>query len=422
MIAGILFFPKIKIGKLSVDTYWVVALAGALSLVICGQNDFVSIGKKLAENSAVNPLKIVALFISMTILSVYLDEAGFFSYLAAKTLSKAKSNKKKLFLYLYIIVSVLTVFTSNDIIILSFTPFICYFSKNAKINPLPFLAAEFVAANTWSMALIIGNPTNIYLATANGINFLSYFKIMALPTLVAGVTAYAALRLLFNGQLKESLQPREVVEEIKDKPAVIFGVVMLAGCTVLLAIASYIGWEMWLIAVAFAAGVSIGSIIMSLLRKKSNVYLNNTLKRAPWQLIPFVVSMFVMIITLSDKGATQSIAAALGGGNAVEFKYGIAAFLAANVVNNIPMSVLFCEIIKSAPASVAVNAVYATVIGSNICAFFTPVGALAGIMFGNILSRHGIKFGYLKFLKLGLTVALPTLLLSLATLAAVLNI
>ena len=179
---------------------------------------------------------------------------------------------------------------------------------------------------------------------------------------------------------------------------------------------------MWLIAVAFAAGVSIGSIIMSLLRKKSNVYLNNTLKRAPWQLIPFVVSMFVMIITLSDKGATQSIAAALGGGNAVEFKYGIAAFLAANVVNNIPMSVLFCEIIKSAPASVAVNAVYATVIGSNICAFFTPVGALAGIMFGNILSRHGIKFGYLKFLKLGLTVALPTLLLSLATLAAVLNL
>ena len=132
MIAGILFFPKIKIGKLSVDTYWVVALAGALSLVICGQNDFVSIGKKLAENSAVNPLKIVALFISMTILSVYLDEAGFFSYLAAKTLSKAKSNKKKLFLYLYIIVSVLTVFTSNDIIILSFTPLYVTFPRMQK--------------------------------------------------------------------------------------------------------------------------------------------------------------------------------------------------------------------------------------------------------------------------------------------------
>lgn len=90
MIAGILFFPKIKIGKLSVDTYWVVALVGALSLVICGQNDFVSIGKKLAENSAVNPLKIVALFISMTILSVYLDEAGFFFVLSGKNVIQGK--------------------------------------------------------------------------------------------------------------------------------------------------------------------------------------------------------------------------------------------------------------------------------------------------------------------------------------------
>lgn len=78
MIAGILFFPKIKIGKLSVDTYWVVALVGALSLVICGQNDFVSIGKKLAENSAVNPLKIVALFISIRYFRCILTKQDFF--------------------------------------------------------------------------------------------------------------------------------------------------------------------------------------------------------------------------------------------------------------------------------------------------------------------------------------------------------
>lgn len=58
-------------------------------------------------------------------------------------------------------VAILTIFTSNDIVILTFTPFICYFSKNAKINPIPYLVAEF-AATTYSMMLIIGNPTNIY--------------------------------------------------------------------------------------------------------------------------------------------------------------------------------------------------------------------------------------------------------------------
>ena len=72
------------------------------------------------------------------------------------------------------LVSVLTVFTSNDIIVLTFTPFICHFAKSARIDPLPYLVSEFVAANTWSMALIIGNPTNIYLMSGTGISFLSY--------------------------------------------------------------------------------------------------------------------------------------------------------------------------------------------------------------------------------------------------------
>ena len=420
MIAGILFFPKIKLGKISLDSYWAIALLCALTLIICGQNDFASVGKKLIEDTAINPLKIVALFISMTMLSVFLDEAGFFSYLAAKTLSKAKSSKKKLFLYLYLIVSFLTVFTSNDIIVLSFTPFICYFAKNAKINPLPFLAAEFVAANTWSMALIIGNPTNVYLATANGIDFLSYLKVMALPTLSGGVTAYLALRLVFAKQLNQPFCPCEMQETLKDKPSVVFGIIMLVGCTVMLAIASYLGWEMWIIAVSFALAMSFGSIVMSLLRKRNNVCLKNTLKRAPWQLIPFVVSMFVMIITLADKGVTSAMADILGGGEMAELKYGASSFFVANLVNNIPMSVLYCEIIKCAPAADAISAVYASVIGSNLGAFFTPVGALAGIMFGNILSKHDIKFGYAQFIKLGITVALPTLAVSLAVLTLLL--
>ena len=72
----------------------------------------------------------------MTILSIYLDEFGFFRYLANIALLKARTSQRKLFVYLYVTVAVLTVFTSNDVIILSFTPFICYFAKNAKLRAL----------------------------------------------------------------------------------------------------------------------------------------------------------------------------------------------------------------------------------------------------------------------------------------------
>lgn len=77
------------------------------------------------------------LFLSMTFLSVFLDELGFFSFLAVKALEKSGTNQKKLFFYLYFTVSVLTVFTSNDVIILTFTPFICYFSKTPALTPFP---------------------------------------------------------------------------------------------------------------------------------------------------------------------------------------------------------------------------------------------------------------------------------------------
>ena len=198
MICAVLFFPKIKIGKLSLGSYWVVTLLGAAVLLLTGMVDFSTVGGALFANTAINPLKILVLFISMTVLSIFLDELGFFRYLASATLKKAGTSQMRLFLLLYVTVSVLTVFTSNDIIILSFTPFICYFAKNARISPMPYLAAEFVAANTWSMALIIGNPTNIYLATSADIGFVEYLTVMLLPTILGGTIAFVALFLLFR--------------------------------------------------------------------------------------------------------------------------------------------------------------------------------------------------------------------------------
>ena len=144
MILGVLFFPKLKIGKIQLGSYWVVALTGAVLMLLTKQADVDTVFQSIIRDDAINPLKILVLFISMTILSIYLDELGFFRYLANKTLQRAGKNQTKLFIYLYLIVSVLTVFTSNDVIILSFTPFICYFAKNAKINAIPYLAAEFL--------------------------------------------------------------------------------------------------------------------------------------------------------------------------------------------------------------------------------------------------------------------------------------
>lgn len=412
MILSVLFFPKIRLGPLRMGSYWVVALVGAALLLATGRVPLSTVWDALISDTAINPLKILILFISMTILSIYLDELGFFRFLANKTLKRAGKNQVKLFIYLYLIVSVLTVFTSNDVIILSFTPFICYFARNAKINAIPYLAAEFVAANTWSMALIIGNPTNIYLGTSYGIGFVEYVQTMWLPTLGAGITAFVMLYFISRKKLNRPIHGEAERVVIKDKLSLWVGIFHLAVCTVMLALSSYIGVEMWLVAALAVLSLVFWCLLIDLFRRHIPDELVACAMRAPWQLIPFVVSMFVMTIVLSEQGVTAAIGRFLGSQYAA-MKYGFASFLTANVVNNIPMSVLFCSIMQSCDPASLHDAVYATVIGSNIGAFLTPIGALAGIMWSTILNEHGLHFGYLRFLKIGTAVAVPTLIVAL---------
>lgn len=414
MIASVLFFPKIRLGKISIDTYWVVVLVGAVILLACGMADVKAVGNALVADTAINPLKILVLFLSMTILSVFLDELGFFRFLASFALKKAKTGQVRLFLYLYITVSILTVFTSNDIIILSFTPFICFFAKNAKISAIPYLAAEFIAANTWSMMLIIGNPTNIYLATAYGLTFVDYLKVSVLPTVLAGLVAFGVLFLMFRKKLKEPICGESEDVVIEDKVLLWIGIVHLAVCTVLLAIGSYIGLEMWLVSACAVGSLFLCVLVASLVRRSKPKALVGCLKRAPYQLVPFVLSMFIMIIALGQQGITAALSEFFADDHSI-LKYGTLSFLTCNVINNIPMSVLFSSIIEGAGAGIA--AAFATIIGSNIGAFLTPIGALAGIMWSSILNKHGQKFGYVDFIKMGAVVSIPTLFAALGGLA-----
>lgn len=414
---SILLFPHIKIKHLKLDTYWLIALLGAIILVattLCPIDQIVS---SWTSKTAVNPLKILVLFFSMTVLSIYLDELGLFRYLASVAVNKAKSHQYVLFFVLYFLVAILTIFTSNDIVILTFTPFVCFFCKHAKISPLPYLIAEFTAANTWSMMFIIGNPTNIYLATSAGITFIGYLKIMLVPTIAAGLVELLIIYLLFRKKLKEPIYNDELVEvHIDSKADLVIGGVHLLVCLVFLIISPYIHIEMWLVAVICAASLLVCSFIMRLIRKKEWIYLEDCFIRLPYQLIPFILSMSVVVIALNYQGIALQIGDFLNQGSII-FNYGVSSFLLSNVINNIPMSILFSNIPTALTNGSYLKATYASIIGSNIGAFLTPIGALAGIMFSNLLNKYDMKFTFLDFIKYGSIISLPVLATSLLTLA-----
>ncbi|MCR5184594.1 MAG: hypothetical protein K6C32_00720 [Bacilli bacterium] len=407
---SILFFPKIRVGKFSIPTYWIIALIGAVILLATNLVPIKDVMSELTNDSSINPLKIIVLFFSMTILSIFLDEVGLFKYLANVAANKAKNNQFALFTIFYVLTAILTIFTSNDIVILTFTPFICFFCKNSKINPIPYLVAEFSAANTWSLMLIIGNPTNIYLATSANIGFFEYFKIMALPTVCAGLIEYAVLVLIFFRKLKTPLQITHEEYHIENKVALVVGVAHLLTCLGFLVFSSYLNIEMWLVALICASSLLIFTFMMCIITKKNWNYLTGSLKKLPYPLIPFFLSMFVIVVSLNYQGISDKLAELLSHTNTI-WTYGFSSFFVSNLINNIPMSILFTDMCNNNMA------IYATIVGSNIGAFLTPTGALAGIMFINLVNEHETKYSFLDFVKYGSLVSLPIIAVALLTLS-----
>lgn len=406
---SILFLPKIKIGRFSISTYWLIALTGAIILLATSLAPIKEVFTELTSNTPINPIKIIILFFSMTCLSIFLDEVGLFKFLANFAAKKAKNNQFALFTIFYVLTATLTIFTSNDIVILTFTPFICFFCKNSKINPIPYLVAEFSAANTWSLMLLIGNPTNIYLATSANIGFFDYFKIMALPTLCAGLIEYGVLLLIFFRKLRTPLQINEEEVHIENKVALFVGLVHLLTCLVFLIISSYIKVEMWLISLICASSLLLFTLIMCLVTKKNWNYLTGSLKKLPYPLIPFFLSMFVVVVALNYQGISEKIMELLSHTNTI-WTYGFSSFFVSNLINNIPMSILYSNMCSNNMA------VYASIVGSNIGAFLTPTGALAGIMFTNLVNSHETKYSFLDFIKYGAVISIPIITVALLTL------
>ena len=420
MILAIIIKPSLKFKKFSIDTFWVITLVGATIVFLVNPLTLSDIKDALTTSSALNPLKIIAILFGLSFLSLSLDELGFFKFLAMHATRKVENSQTKLFFILYALISFLTIFTSNDIIILTFTLFICYFSRLTKINPIPYLVMEFVAANTYSLFLIIGNPTNIYLATNFNIDFLTFLKTMALPTIAIGITSVIVLYFLFRKDLKKPFSSALELSDIAlhNKPLTIISIIHLGTCMILLAIANYLNIEMWLICVLTALSLLVFTLVFDIVniikKKDSTKHLFIVLKKLPFSLGIFVLSMYIIVLSLNKIEAFTSISSFL---NSLTCNtklgyltvYGISSFLACNLINNIPMSLAAAPVLTNVPTAFANASVFVTILSSNLGALLSPIGALAGIMWMRILKEQKINFSFISFTKYGLIIS-PLLL------------
>ena len=272
---------------------------------------------------------------------------------------------------------------------------------------------EFTAANTASMMLLVGNPTNILLSLSNNISFMEYLKNMWLPTLITSISLYLLLILIFHKSLSDTIVVNLNEEAPKlNKLPVIISLIHLILSTVLLAISNYIDIEMYLITLTLSITLLIFLSLYILITKKEKNLLYHSFKRLPYSLIPFLISMFILVEALNINGYTEKLFNLLSKMNTT-YSYGISSYLMCNVMNNIPMSVLYSNVLSYGSSA---KAIYATIIGSNLGAYLTPLGALAGIMWLSILKLYDVDFNFKTFIKYGVILSIPLIIIAITIL------
>ncbi|KAI7853115.1 citrate transporter-domain-containing protein [Circinella umbellata] len=231
---------------------------GVLILLASHTIDWINIRDGLlGNNMGVEPYAIMLLFYSLAYLCISLDVTGLIQFCAFWVSKRAGNRGHTAFSLFFIMTSLISGLASNDVVVLTGTAFLSYFTRVSDIQPTAFLMSEFTSANIASMALYIGNPTNVVVSEAFNMSFITYSAWMLLPTFVGLAIAYLSLRFVFKSQkyLPRVIHPpdEEPKAVLVDPKGAIFGLILLGACLCTLIGTSFIhGVSVWMVTLPFA--------------------------------------------------------------------------------------------------------------------------------------------------------------------------
>ena len=387
------------------------AVLGAAALVVFGL-----MPAGTAWEGVLKGTDVYLFLIGMMLMSEVARKEGLFDWLASIAVRAAKGSATRLFTLIYGVGTVVTVFLSNDACAVVLTPAVYAATKAAKVeNPLPYLLICAFIANAASFVLPISNPANLVVFAEHMPPLTQWLAMFALPSVLAIVATYATLRLTQNSVLRDQQVATDVAASRLSRTGLVAGLGIVATGGVLIG-ASALGLDLGL-PTFVAGGLTTAAV---LLMKRGGLV--EVAKDVSWSVLPLVAGLFVLVEALEKTGVLRMIADALkqsAAASPVETAWGAGTLIAVlcNLVNNLPAGLIAGAAVQTAhvPDKVAGAVLIGVDIGPNL----SVTGSLATILWLTAIRREGQDVGFWRFLKLGLLVMPPALLLALAGLLLV---
>jgi len=357
-------------------------------------------------------------FIGIIILSMVLDEIGFFEWAAIKMAKLSGGSGNKMFVYILLLGALVAAFFANDGAALILTPILLAKMKYLKMKPLAifaFLMAGGFIGDAASNPLVISNLTNIVTAGYFDIGFVEYAKNMFLPNLLSIFASIVILWIYFRKDIPLTVD----VNLLPEASSVIKNHIMFRlswWFLGLLMLGYFVGDYYDLPISVFALGGAL--VFLAIANYHKAIQPMKTIKEAPWQVVWFSIGLYVVVYGLKNAGLTDVIAswivALQSQGEAVAIiGTGFLSGIISSIMNNMP-TIMIMDIAIDKMGYVGNEAlVYANILGSNLGPKMTPIGSLATLLWLHVLAQKGVKIGWGEYMKVGLVITPPVLLVAL---------
>jgi len=355
---------------------------------------------------------VLLFFLGLMLVSVVADKAGFFEWSAVKAVMLANGNGRRLLLIIFGLGAVITAFFSNDATALVLTPIVYMLVSRLKLNPLPYVFACAFIANTASLVLPVSNPVNLLPVDRFGLTLGEYLRFLLVPTILVTTINVVLFAVIFRKDISTSFDDDSPRNPVKVDAFFLFVCGGLALTAFGYIFASIYGLPLCWPALAGATilvASGFGFHRLNLSSLGSGVY---------WSILPFIFSLALLVKGLENVGITHALGETLAW---LSTKGTLEAIMAttfctafgSNLINNWSMMMVSVSSLASVSNPVAPfdkSLIYSSILGADLGPNIAILGSLSSMLWLVLLRRRGLDIHPLQYLKLGLIVTPPMLI------------